>query len=250
MKNFFKKNLLIIILLILWYILSSMKIWSAYILPSPQKVLKTFYKMILSGELFSHIFASGKRIVIGYFMSFILAFLLGILAKIKPKWTIYYEKILEFFRNVPPLSLIPLLILWFGIGETSKTIIIILASFFPMYFNIRKGILSCDIKLIEVGESLNFSSKDIFKKIILPWATSDILVGMRLGFGYTWRAIIGAEMIAAASGLGYFILDAQIMSRSDKILVGIITIGILGYLCDRIFKYFIQKFIHGGEENF
>ena len=249
MEKFFKKNLFIIVILILWYTLFSMEIWSAYILPSPQRIMRTFYRMILSGELFSNIGASFQRIIRGYSISFTLAFILGILAKIRPKWTIYYENILEFFRNVPPLSLIPLLILWFGIGETSKIIIIVLASFFPMYFNIRKGILSCDTKLIEVGISMKFSTWRIFRKIILPWATTDILVGMRLGFGYSWRAIVGAEMIAAASGLGYLILDAQVMSRSDKVLVGIITIGILGCFCDKIFKYIIQKFIYGGVEN-
>ena len=84
---------------------------------------------------------------------------------------------------------------------------------------------------------------------MLPYALPDILVGMRVGLGYSWRAIIGAEMIAAASGLGYLILDAQQMSRSDKVIVGIFVIGLVGYLCDRLFSFAIQKALHGGVDN-
>ncbi|MGF6905930.1 ABC transporter permease [Fusobacterium sp. PH5-44] len=247
MRNFFKRNLIIFLILIIWYILASMKVWSSYILPSPVKVGKTFINMIYSGELFINIFVSIKRIIIGYSISFILSFILGIFSNVKKNIMIYLEKILEIFRNVPPISLIALLILWFGIGEISKIIIIILASFFPMYFNIKKGIKTCNIKLIEVGQSMNFTKCNLYKKIILPSAIPDILTGMRLGFGYSWRAIIGAEMIAASKGLGYLILDAQTMSRSDKVLVGVLVIGILGYICDKIFCYFINRFLYGGK---
>ena len=144
-------------------------------------------------------------------------------------------------RNVPPISLIALLILWFGIGETSKIIIIVLASFFPMYFNIRKGFVSCDKKLLEVGEVFGFGPWQQFFRIVLPSAVPDILVGMRVGLGYSWRAIIGAEMIAAGSGLGYLILDSQQMSRSDKVIAGILVIGIVGILCDKLFQLLIRR---------
>ena len=138
------------------------------------------------------------------------------------------------------------MILWFGIGEVPKIIIIILTSFFPIFLNTKSGILSCDSKLIEVGDSLGFSNAQKFFKIMLPSAIPSILVGMRIGLGYSWRAIIGAEMIASARGLGYLILDAQQMSRSDKVIVGIFVIGILGYLCDKLFNFIIKKISHGG----
>ena len=132
-------------------------------------------------------------------------------------------------------------ILWFGIGEKSKIIIIILASFFPIFINIRQAIGSTDKKLIEVGKSLCFSKLKIFFYIMLPNALPSILSGMKIGLGYSFRAIIGAEMIAASSGLGYMILDSQQLSRSDKVIAGIIAIGILGYSFDMIFSYFIKK---------
>lgn len=175
------------------------------------------------------------------------------LAALKKDLEVYYGPYVEIMRNMPPISLIALLILWFGIGETSK-IIIVLASFFPMFMNIRKGLLSCDKKLLEVGKTCGLSKTASFFKIRLFWALPDILVGMRIGLGYSWRAIIGAEMIAAemiaaGKGLGYLILDAQQMSRSDKVIVGIFVIGLTGLLCDKVFLWIIKKCVRGGVEN-
>ena len=97
--------------------------------------------------------------------------------------------LVQFFRNVPPLSMIPLLILWCGIGETTKVVIIVLASFFPMYLNIVKGFTGCDQKLLEVGDMFGYSPAEKFWKIVLPYATADILVGMRIGFMAHSRAV-------------------------------------------------------------
>ncbi len=237
------------LLVLLWQTAAAMGIWSSYVLPSPLRVLGSFWSMVQSGVLLRHILVSLGRVLTGFGIAFALAFLLGLLAALRPASFAYYKHIVEFMRNVPPLSLIALLILWFGIGETSKVIIIVLASFFPMFLNIKKGLSSCDVRLLEVGHSLGFTKAQKFFRIMLPYALPDILVGMRVGLGYSWRAIIGAEMIAAASGLGYLILDAQQMSRSDKVIVGIFVIGLVGYLCDRLFSFAIQKALHGGVDN-
>lgn len=249
MKNFWKATLPIIVILLLWQVVSDMQIWSSYVLPGPGQVFRSFWAMVKSGVLLLHILVSLWRVLTGFLIAFVLAFLLGILAGVRPASAPYYRHIVEFMRNVPPLSLIALLILWFGIGETSKVIIIVLASFFPMFLNIKKGLASCDIKLLEVGHSLGFNKIQKFCRIMLPHALPDILVGMRVGLGYSWRAIIGAEMIAASRGLGYLILDAQQMSRSDKVIVGIFVIGIVGYLCDCLFSLAIRKALHGGVDN-
>ncbi|MDR3260042.1 MAG: ABC transporter permease [Fusobacteriaceae bacterium] len=249
MKKIFKESIIFIILILLWLVLSKMNIWSTYIFPPPQKVLSSFVKTITNGELIRHISASLQRVIKGYTISFSIAILFGTFAGMKKNSISYYNGFLEFLRNIPPLALISLLILWFGIGELSKVIVIILASFFPMFLNIKKGISSCDEKLLEVGKIFKFSKSKIFVKIIIPYAIPDILVGMRIGLGYAWRAIIGAEMIAAASGLGYFILDSEQMSRSDKIFVGIIVIGTIGYISDTIFRLSLKKILGEGVEN-
>jgi len=249
MKNFWKAALPVGILFLLWQTASGMEIWSQYVLPSPIRVFRAFEIMLENGTLFKHITVSLVRVLNGFFISFVLALLLGVLTGLYPMTAPYYKHIVEFMRNVPPLSLIALLILWFGIGETSKTVIIVLASFFPMFINIKKGLTACDLKLLEVGYSLGFSKMKIFTKIMFPSALPDILAGMRIGLGYSWRAIIGAEMIAASSGLGYLILDAQQMSRSDKVIVGIFVIGIVGYLCDCLFSLVIRRMLHGGVDD-
>lgn len=245
-SNIVKRLLVPLLILFIWWFGSNMKLWNEYVLPSPYRIFAVFCTMVKSGELVKNIFVSLTRVVLGFTIAFSLAFCLGVFAGISPKKTVYYNLIVEFMRHVPPISLIPLLILWFGIGEKSKIIIIVLAAFFPMFLNIKKGIAFCDYKLLEVGDILGFSQFKKFHKIILPNALPDILVGMRIGFGYSWRAIIGAEMIAAASGLGYLILDAQQMSRSDKVVVGIFVIGLVGILCDRLVAVIINKMLHGG----
>lgn len=241
MKRYIKTTAGILFLLLLWQMAAASGIWSAYVLPSPAKVAKALFTMAESGVLWKHILVSGERVLTGFVIAFGLAFVCGLADYGMPWMEEYYGSFLEFMRNVPPISLIALLILWFGIGETSKIIIIVLASFFPMYLNIRKGFVSCDKKLLEVGRVFGLGAWKRFFRIVLPSAVPDILVGMRVGLGYSWRAIIGAEMIAAGSGLGYLILDAQQMSRSDKVIAGIIVIGLVGILCDKLFLLLLRK---------
>ncbi len=234
---------------LIWYFVCRMEIVSSYVLPSPARVCTSFLKMVNTGELWQDISISFFRVVKGFTIAFLLAFVLGMFRALFPGSGAYYEYIVQFFRNVPPLSMIPLLILWCGIGETTKTVIIVLASFFPMYLNIVKGFTGCDPKLLEVGEMFGYSKKKKFLKIILPYATADILVGMRIGLGYSWRAIIGAEMVAASTGLGHMILFAQQMSRTDKVIVGILAIGAVGYATDRLFGFVIRVVLKGTGEN-
>jgi len=236
-------------LLVVWFAVSGLKLVSPYVLPTPERVFGTFLKMLQSGELFVDIVISFGRVLKGFGIAFALAFLLGMFRSFVPAAEKYYGGIVEFFRNVPPLSMIPLLILWCGIGETTKTVIIVLASFFPMYLNIVKGFTGCDRRLLEVGDAFGYSKREKFTKIILPYASADILVGMRIGMGYSWRAIIGAEMVAASTGLGHMILFAQQMSRTDKVLIGIFAIGVVGFLTDKIFGIIMKKLFKGAGEN-
>lgn len=246
-KDLIKSTIVIFGILVIWYILAACGVFSSYVFPGPGRVWEAFVSMLKSGELTRHMLSSLGRVFLGFAISFVLAFVLGVLACMFPKADPYYKPILSFIRHVPPMSLIPLLILWFGIGETSKTIIIVLTAFFPIFMNTESGLKGCDVKLLEVGQMLQMSPAQKFLQIILPAAFPNILVGMQIGLGYSWRAIVGAEMIAAASGLGYMILDAQALSRSDKVLVGIILIGLLGLLMDILFQIVIRKVTPGKE---
>ncbi|WP_455543336.1 ABC transporter permease [Intestinibacter sp.] len=239
-----------VFIFILWIVVCKLEVWNQYIMPTPQKVFNTFKGMIIDGSIFRNIFVSLKRIFIGYFISSILAIPLGMLFGYNEKIYKIFKPLLEFMRCTPPLALIPMLILWFGIGEKSKIIIIILASFFPIFLNTLSGIKNCDSKLIEVGKVFDFTNSQIFRRIIIPNALVDIFVGLNLGLGYSFRAIIGAELVAASSGLGYLISDGRSMSRTDIVLVGILVIGFLGIISEFIFRKIIKKVSRGKQVNF
>lgn len=237
------------LLFALWHFVCSAGIFNSYVLPSPQAVGRAFQKMLLSGEIFTDIVISLTRVLRGFGIAFLAAFVLGSFYLLFPKLGQTYQYLIHFFRNVPPLSMIPLLILWCGIRETTKTVIIVLASFFPIYLNINKGFTGVSPQLLEVGRSYGFDKKKSFLRITLPSALSDVLVGMRVGLGYAWRAIIGAEMVAASTGLGHMILFAQQTSRTDKVIVGIFVIGVVGLLCDKIFGLIINLIFKGTAGN-
>lgn len=244
--EFLKPFYIFAVILALWWIAASLEIWNTYLLPPPWKVANTFVTMLRRGEITGSIVVSGKRVLTGAAISFALAFSGGVCSAYLPSKSEYWRHLSNFMRNVPPISLISLLILWFGIGETSKLIVIVLASVFPIYLNISMGFRECDKKLMEVGKTMGFSKITIFFKICLPYAREDILVGLRTGLGYCWRALIGAEMFAAASGLGYTIVYAQQMSRSDKVLIGIFLIGLIGCVSDALFSLLIRRVCVGG----
>ena len=224
----------IMLLLLIWHLACSFGKINAYVLPSPEKVAKTFIKILKNGEIARDIGISLLRVMKGFGIAFILAFVLAAFRVFLPALEPWYSFSVQFFRNVPPISMIPLLIIWCGIGETTKTVIIVLASFFPMYLSIVKGFTGADPKLLEVGKAFSYGKGRLFLRVILPCAIPDILIGMRTSLGYAWRAIIGAEMVAASTGLGHMILFAQQMSRTDKVIIGICVIGLIGLVTDFI----------------
>lgn len=222
------------ILIIIWTSISNLHIVNEYIIPSPQKVFLAALEMIRSGELAKNMIISLERVIIGFIITFTISFPLAVLIGAKPRVIPYVEPFMEFMRHVPPIATIPILILWFGIGEASKLFVIFLATFFPIFSNTLNGVTNYDKKLLEVGDSFGFTNKDKFFKIIFPQALPSIMTGIQLGLGYSWRALMGAELIAASSGIGYMIVDAEQLSRSDIVIVGILSIGIFGYAIDYI----------------
>ncbi|ABO50103.1 binding-protein-dependent transport systems inner membrane component [Desulforamulus reducens MI-1] len=223
------------VILILWLIGSATESINQYIIPPPTKVLQTALDLTASGILLKHITISLYRVFAGFLLTVLFAFPLAILVGINQRLAPYIDPVLDFLGHIPPISCIPILILWFGIGETSKLAVIILATFFPVFLNTLNGILGCNKQLLEVGDVFGFTARDKFLRIVIPAALPSIIVGFRLGLGYSWRSLIGAELIAASSGIGYMIIDAEQLSRPDIIIVGILTIGLFGYIIDYCF---------------
>lgn len=187
------------------------------------------------GVLVKHVTVSFYRVFCGFGLTFAVAFPLAVLLGMNRRLQPYFDPVLHFIRHIPPISCIPILILWFGIGESSKMAVIILAAFFPIFLNTLEGIRQCDVKLLEVGRIFGLTAREKFVRIIVPAALPSVVLGMRLGLGYSWRALIGAELIAASAGIGYMIIEAEQISRPDIVIVGILMIGTLGYIIDYAF---------------
>lgn len=240
------KNLLIFIIIIfIWQLICTIGIFSPIFLPSPLKVCETFWDMLIDGSILINLFASIYRVFIGYFLAFLFAFFIAIIFYFNKNLYLYFSPLLDFLKNIPPLGLIPLLILWLGIGEASKIAMVFMASFFPLFLNIQKGFMLVDDDLIEMAKSFSYNDREIFRKIIFPSSLVDIFVGARIGLGYAYRSIIAAEMLAASEGLGYLINFSRLMSRTDKVIVGIFLIGIVGMISDKIFVKFASKLLKG-----
>lgn len=219
-------------ILTIYLVISRLNLVNPYLIPRPGQIGKAFISLIAEGTLQHHVYMSMKRVAVGFTLTLGIAFPLAMLFYFSRAISEIFSGTLHFLRCTPPLSMVPLLILWFGIGEASKLVLIILASFFPVFLNTLNGLEQVDPELLEMGETLELNRREKIFHILIQEAMPSILTGMRLAFGYSWRALIGAEMIAASSGLGYMILDAQELARTDRVFIGIISIGVLGLCID------------------
>lgn len=243
-----KRSLLIVLLVVAWSLCSMAGLVNTYLLPAPWKIVLLASNMVFDGSLWQHIRISLFRVILGFGIAFGLAFPLAVLVGLNRACFELLETPMEFIRHIPPLATTPLLILWLGIGEASKLTVIVLATFFPIFLNTISGVTQCDHKLIEVGHVLGVGRFDRIFRIILPAALPVIIVGMRLGLGYSWRALIGAELLAATAGLGYMIIEAEELARPDIVLVGIVTIGALGHMLDVLFSWLSRQLTPWQEE--
>ena len=204
----------------------------AFLLPSPARVAAAARDLIADGELARHLVVSTLRLAAGYGLSVLLALPAAFLMAKSRLARGLAEPLIEFLRQVPPLAMMPLLILWLGIGEAQKVGIIVLACFFPVFLATLGGIAQCDPKLIEVGRVSGLGEREILRRVVLPAALPAVVVGLRIALGQGWRALVGAELVASAAGLGYMIVDAENLARTDIVVVGILVIGALGLLSD------------------
>ena len=223
-------------LLALWALVSALGWVNAFLLPPPARIWSAFLELSASGRLWDHLLVSLGRVGAGYLLAAALALSLGVLVVSIPGMARIVDPLLDFLRQVPPLALMPLALLWLGIGEAQKLGIIVLSCFFPIFLGLRGGFAQVDPRLIEVGRAAGFGRAEILRRIAIPAALPAVVVGMRLGLGYGWRALVGAELIASSAGLGYMILDAQDMARTDIVLVGVLMIGLIGLVSDWLLR--------------
>ena len=204
------------------------------VLPAPFDVAQTAVRLTLSGELLSNAGVSALRAVSGLIVGGSIGFAMGLangLSRVSERLT---DTSLQMIRNIPNLALIPLVILWFGIGEEAKLFLVALGVLFPIYINTYLGVRTCDPQLVEMGRIYGMSRWTLFRRVILPGALPSIFVGLRSALGIMWLTLIVAETIAASSGLGHMAMEAREFMAIDIVVLAILIYALLGKLADVI----------------
>lgn len=204
--------------------------------PPPWTIMAQGVSMWADGELQTHIIASLDRVLKGFVIAAAAGILLGLLVGRIQVVQNFLESILELLRPIPPLAFLPLMVIWFGIGESSKIIFIAYTAFFPVFTTTVEGIKYVDPLLIRAAESLGARERDLFRYVVLPAAMPNIIVGLRLAFAISFFVIVAAEFIAADTGLGYLINDARTFFLVDRMLLGAVVIGFVGFLFNWLLK--------------
>ncbi|MEV1175324.1 ABC transporter permease [Nonomuraea sp. NPDC049784] len=203
-------------------------------LPTPLQVAAKAGELIADGTLLEDALASLRRVLLGFLLGTLLAVPVGFLMGWYATARGLLEPYVQFFRTIPPLAIIPLAIVLLGIGEVPKVFVIFLAAFLSSVVATFQGVVDVDKTLINAARVLGASDRTIFLKVVVPASTPFILVGMRVGLGSAWGTLVAAELIAAQEGLGFRMQQAQLYYDLSTIFVGLITIGVLGLLMDRL----------------
>jgi len=232
---------------ILWYVITKLEVFSPVLLPGPFRVWKAFLHILENGynkvPIWVHLAASLKRLFVALFFAIFTAVPLGLLSGYFSKVEAIIDSVIEFYRPLPPLAYYTLLVLWFGIDDLSKQILLFLAAFAPIYIACVSAVRKLNKDFILSAESLGANQKKIFFKIVLPASMPEIFTGIRTAFGVAYTTLVSAEMVAATSGIGWMVLDASNFLKSEVIFVGIIIMGITGVIIDAVLRFLEEHII-------
>jgi sulfonate transport system permease protein len=224
-------------ILVAWQLLMQFGIIPERILPAPLAIVRAAARLILSGQLFADIAISTQRALTGLLIGGGLGFALGLLNGMFLRGEKYLDTTLQMIRTIPNLALVPLVILWFGIGDQARLFLIAIGVFFPMYINTFHGVRQVEPGLIEMGRVYGLSTRQLFWQVILPGAMPSILLGLRIALGVMWLTLIVAETIAVDSGIGYLAQSAREFIRTDVMVFAVILYALLGKLADATARF-------------
>ncbi len=205
-------------------------------LPAPSEVLRGGYELVRQGTLQTDALHSLKRVGVALFFAAGIGYPLGIALGASRVFAWFLDPIVGFFRPIPPLAWIPLSIVWFGITDAQNQFIIFLAAFFPIVLNTLEGVREVDRGLIRAARTLGANRVTIAFTVVLPGALPSMFVGLRVGTGIAWMALVAGELVAATSGLGFLISQGRMLYRSDYIIVGMVMIGLIGLVLDALIR--------------
>ena len=234
---------LIISIIVVWVIMGEEGKLNPVIMPTLQKIGKTFKTLFLKGTLIKHCGISMGRVLKGYGISVALGVTLGILIGLSHHLERITQLFVQIIKPIPPIAWIPLVILWFGIGESGKVFLIFLGGFFTILVNVIDGIKQTDERLVEVSKVMETPLwKHIFK-LVLPGALPNVFTGLRVGLTSCWMCVVAAELVSSTTGLGYMIMDARQYGQTDVVITGMITIGLIGKIMDSLLHLIESKIV-------
>lgn len=221
-----------LILLAAWEIAARTGVLPERVLAAPSQILGTMFELIVSGEIGSNVVVSLRRVLIGLAVSLSQGTALALVAGLSRRGEVAVDSPMQMARTLPFLGLVPLFILWFGIGEFTKIALIAFATTFPMYLTLYSGIRGIDSKLVEAARLFGLSYPQLIIHVILPGALPSFLVGLRYSLGVSWLSLVAVEQINATAGLGYLINNARDFMRTDIIVVCLLVYSFLGLATD------------------
>ena len=225
---------LLLLLIVIWQAASHMGLINPITLPSPARIVGTFVALLKKGTLLQNLFVSAQRVLSGYAIAAVCAVVLGILIGLSAHFKRMTDLIIQILKPIPPISWIPLVILWFGIGEEGKVFLIFIGSFFTILVNVVDGIRRIDVKLVELSNAMVTPRLKYIFQVVIPYAAPNIFTGLRVGLGQSWMCVVAAELVASSTGLGYMIMYARQFGQTDVVIVGMLMIGIIGKLMDSL----------------
>ncbi|KGM31985.1 ABC transporter permease [Inquilinus limosus MP06] len=225
-----------LVIVLLWQAGSSAGLIPARSIASPLTIIGTFWTLLASGELLQHLLVSLGRVSAGLAIGVTTGAALALVAGLSKRGEDLVDAIMQMLRTMPFLALVPLFILWFGIGETPKIALVALGSAFPIYLTLFAGIRGVDAKLVEAAGVFGLSQRELIRQVILPGALPSALVGLRYSLGSAWLSLVIGEQINASSGIGYLVMTARDFLRTDIIFVGLIVYALLGLAADQLVR--------------
>lgn len=230
-------------LVILWEVLSRLQIIPKPLLPSPVEVLVAASNATRSGELPAHLGVSALRAVGGLVVGAVIGLALGLGTGLSRPLQLVIDGPLQMLRAIPALALVPLVILWFGLGETAKLFIVAITVLFPVYLNTFHGVRSVDPQLIEMAQVYDVRGFALYREVIFPGALPSILVGLRFALGLSWLVLIVAETLGASQGLGYVAMNAREFMQMDLLVLTIVLWALLGKLADSLARWLERRLL-------
>ena len=225
-----------IALLLLWELASQFGLIPQRIIAAPSQIGGTLWAMIISGELGKHLLVSLQRALLGLSIGVSIGVVAALITGLSKRGEVILDSPMQMLRTIPSLALVPLFILWFGIGEFTKIALIVTGTTFPVYLNLFSGIRNIDPKLIEAAHTLGLNRRELIWHVILPGSLPSFFVGLRYSLGISWLALVFVEQINTTAGIGFLASDARDFMRTDVIVICLLIYSVLGLLIDGLIR--------------